>query len=206
MDRLDRRAEGHIPACAGAAKAGASPCWRPRVHPCACRGGIEAIPCIKNVEGSSLRVQGRLARPPRCTSKGRFISACAGAARQGPLRAISSEVHPCVCRGGHFPFLPAWPSLGSSLRVQGRLWHAHAAIDRQGFIPACAGAACPERATRRRLRVHPCVCRGGAQSPPCALRLVRFIPACAGAASAAAGGRTRPGVHPCVCRGGMPRM
>jgi hypothetical protein len=111
---------GFIPARAGAAPPGLAPTPPAWVHPCASRGGIVPAYRLRQLGGSSLRVQGRLPKAHGQDAEAGFIPARAGAASGLLSTPSTSWVHPCACRGGLAIVDSVKSVQGSSLRVQGR--------------------------------------------------------------------------------------
>ena len=151
---------GFIPACAGATIIKAGRQRLHTVHPCVCRGDLNAVDIGNLHSGSSLRVQGRQAMGDCGFSRKGFIPACAGATPDGTQPSHKDRVHPCVCRGDVGPAGCGKSHMGSSLRVQGRQTNALVLSRHIRFIPACAGATRKRWHKHSMPRVHPCVCRG----------------------------------------------
>ena len=114
------RPPGFIPAHAGAAWRGSRTLRGTGVHPCPCRGGVNAVGSNRAIAGSSLPMQGRLHHGNRGGVRDGFIPAHAGAAATMSAIAARARVHPCPCRGGSTSRSPPGRRAGSSLPMQGR--------------------------------------------------------------------------------------
>ena len=215
------RPGGFIPAGAGATPSDQRPPPAGRVHPCGCRGDSGGEELGAYEAGSSLRVQGRRWGEGGESWVVGFIPAGAGATRWRNWCMRTARVHPCGCRGDLGQAQQALQDLGSSLRVQGRPDRIRRAPLGVGFIPAGAGATGSRPFPASRPGVHPCGCRGDADTSRPArccqgssLRVQgrqlaragragppRFIPAGAGATRRRRSRSARSWVHPCGCRG-----
>ena len=169
--------------------------------------------------GSSPRVRGTGLGRLRCCVAPRFIPACAGNRRSWAALGPARPVHPRVCGEQWKLPAPACAAVGSSPRVRGTGTPAERAIERQRFIPACAGNRCDARCSGRAAAVHPRVCgeqvqrldylglrcgssprvRGTVIAATPAVRWRRFIPACAGNRTPKFRDKPFCAVHPRVC-------
>ena len=154
-----------------------------------------------------------------CLDVGRFIPACAGNTRWCVRSSPRRAVHPRVC--GEHAVLCATASgdSGSSPRVRGTRDVRPGVVDRDRFIPACAGNTPRPSGSRRTTSVHPRVCgehdgyvgrpmmvagssprvRGTLHRVEHLADCQRFIPACAGNTHISRRCGSATSVHPRVC-------
>ena len=189
-----------IPACAGNSNCITRAHTHTSVHPRVCGEQTSHTVLCPHFSGSSPRVRGT-ARPIfPCTTRIRFIPACAGNRSLRSSINDSLSVHPRVC-GEQPPNGIGCPAnRGSSPRVRGTDFTGAQRLVENRFIPACAGNSQKENTSRRARSVHPRVCgeqrkdtgvmlhcggssprvRGTAEKQASFSLGSRFIPACAG--------------------------
>ncbi len=208
-----------IPACAGNARVYArAPCpWS--VHPRVCGERAESPLDFNSLRGSSPRVRGTQALIISQGVEHRFIPACAGNAPPTILYIPPFPVHPRVCGERAMTLTGIMACIGSSPRVRGTRRIMERSKPCHRFIPACAGNAVTNLATKVWVTVHPRVCgerrrlplavvqkdgssprvrgtRGAGLEYPSSCR---FIPACAGNAGHRGHALLERPVHPRVC-------
>ena len=89
--------------------------------------------------GSPLRVQGKALVGANLHDFLRITPACAGKSFQDEAKRRISQDHPCVCREKFPKNCSCKPSLGSPLRVQGKVYAEFGDGTRERITPACAG-------------------------------------------------------------------
>ena len=108
-----------IPACAGNTERHRFDRYAETVHPRVCGEHLPQAPKDIIAHGSSPRVRGTLAPPPRRPFGGRFIPACAGNTTLKNVARSASSVHPRVCGEHVLTAACAFEIGGSSPRVRG---------------------------------------------------------------------------------------
>ena len=128
-----------IPACAGNRDTDQETIEVDSVHPRVCGEQSHVTSAPRGNFGSSPRVRGteRDRRITVCFR--RFIPACAGNRRVERSLAARTTVHPRVCGEQTCVELTRGVKIGSSPRVRGTDLKIVSDINRDRFIPACAG-------------------------------------------------------------------
>ena len=154
-----------IPACAGNTLRFLCRSGLSSVHPRVCGEHEAAHIAVESGAGSSPRVRGTHATPPRPRPCVRFIPACAGNTYPSSATPRRNPVHPRVC-GEHVSHdaITANAS-GSSPRVRGTQPRRRGGLRRRRFIPACAGNTAQVLPTCLLQTVHPRVCGEHVLSP-----------------------------------------
>ena len=210
---------GLIPACAG--KTSLSPTsTRPRTaHPRVCGENQNEADRVRDCQGSSPRVRGKLCRSRYGSRNSGLIPACAGKTASWSSATSMTRAHPRVC-GENASSRPSHErSAGSSPRVRGKHRLPCLRGTNRRLIPACAGKTWNGWKTSPTCPAHPRVCgenspasmtsspatgssprvRGKRAEVEGRRRVVGLIPACAGKTPVRGGDHFKPPAHPRVC-------
>ena len=189
-----------IPACAGNSRLATFQQRVMAVHPRVCGEQHVYFFLQRKEYGSSPRVRGTVMYSYYLFFYQRFIPACAGNRQAQSTARSDPTVHPRVCGEQLIYHGAAQPADGSSPRVRGTDPQRKSALERERFIPACAGNRALGTESKESRTVHPRVCgeqfasfasslvfsgssprvRGTAPRRHARIDTRRFIPACAG--------------------------
>ena len=151
---------GSIPACAGEPVSPTLMSVLAGVYPRVCGGTGKGAGTRAAKRGLSPRVRGNPSDTrPNVRSIG-SIPACAGEPAGPSGAAPRRRVYPRVCGGTAGDTIEPGKIQGLSPRVRGNPVVAHAPLQRQGSIPACAGEPRTPTTWRYSMRVYPRVCGG----------------------------------------------